>query len=132
MRLRFVSFLMLVFVSFSGHATVIKVMSYNLRYGELASLEEIAEYIKIIDPDIVALQECDMNTFREDAVHQNNKDFVKELSESTGMYGVFGKTIKFKGGLYGLGILSKFPIKRQEGYYYLNQSMNGELCWWLN
>ena len=28
------------------------------------------------------------------------------------MYGVFGKTLKFKGGLYGLGILSKFPIAK--------------------
>jgi endonuclease/exonuclease/phosphatase (EEP) superfamily protein YafD len=32
----------------------LKVLTYNLRFGELASLEELAEFIKSQDPDVVA------------------------------------------------------------------------------
>ena len=35
----------------------IKVMTYNIRFGELASLEELASHIKSFNPDFVALQE---------------------------------------------------------------------------
>ena len=41
----------------------IRVMTYNLRFGELASLEQIAEHIKAFQPDFVALQEVDSKTF---------------------------------------------------------------------
>lgn len=40
-------------------------MTYNLRFGELASLEQIAEHIKAFQPDFVALQEVDSKTYRE-------------------------------------------------------------------
>ena len=57
----------------------IRVMTYNLRFGELASLEQIAEHIKAFKPDFVALQEVDSKTFRERAPKQNGKDFITEL-----------------------------------------------------
>lgn len=40
----------------------LKVLSYNLSFGELASLEQLAKFIKSEDPDIVALQEVDVGT----------------------------------------------------------------------
>ena len=33
----------------------IKVMTYNIRFAELASLEELASHIKCFNPDFVAL-----------------------------------------------------------------------------
>ena len=100
------------------HDTIrVRVMTYNLRYGEFASLEEIAMHIKSFKPDFVALQELDCKTARTFAVHQNGKDFISELAYRSGMFGLYGKTINFAGGLYGIGILSKYP------YISMNKTM---------
>ncbi len=85
-------------------------MCYNLRFGELASLEELAGFIKSQNPDMVALQEVDVKTHRPRAPHQNGKDFITELGFRTGMLTAYAKTIPHEGGYYGIGILSKFPF----------------------
>ena len=95
----------------------LKILSYNLRFGELASLEELAEFIKKENPDVVALQEVDVRTFRDRAPKQNDKDFISELAYHTGMFGVYGKTIPYMGGYYGIGILSKYPLASVERIY---------------
>ena len=92
----------------------IRVMTYNLRFGELASLEQIAEHIKAFQPDFVALQEVDSKTYRERAPRQNGKDFITELGYRTGMYPLYGKSITYKNGYYGIGMLSKHPYFRVE------------------
>ena len=43
----------------------LKVMTYNLRFGELSSLKNIADFIVENEPDFVALQELDCMTRRE-------------------------------------------------------------------
>lgn len=90
----------------------LKVVCYNLRFGELASLEQLAEYIKSENPDIVALQEVDVKTNRERAPHQNGKDFITELGYLTGMLTAYARTINYSGGYYGIGILSKYPFEQ--------------------
>ncbi|MBC8592798.1 endonuclease/exonuclease/phosphatase family protein [Oscillospiraceae bacterium N12] len=92
----------------------IRVMTYNLRFGELASLEQIAEHIKAFQPDFVALQEVDSKTFRERTPQQNGKDFITELGYRTQMYPLYGKSISYKGGYYGIGILSRHPYFKSE------------------
>lgn len=87
----------------------IKVMTYNLRFGELASLEELAAHIKSFKPDFVALQEVDCKTNRARSPHQAGKDFIAELAYHTGMFGVYGKAIDYGGGYYGIGMLSRYP-----------------------
>ncbi|MCM1502525.1 MAG: endonuclease/exonuclease/phosphatase family protein [Bacteroidales bacterium] len=98
----------------SGTADTLTVMSYNLRFGELASMEEIGDYISAKSPDIVALQECDWATYRERAPRQNGVKFINELAHATGMFGIYGKSIDYRGGYYGIGILSRYPIIRSE------------------
>ena len=100
--------------SFAGEPLQLKVMSYNLRFGELASMESIGKYIASEAPDVVALQECDWDTSRERAPKQNGVKFVNVLAHETGMFGLYGKNIDYKGGYYGIGILSKYPIIRSE------------------
>ena len=90
--------------------TTLKVLCYNLRFGELANLKDLGTFIKSENPDIVMLQEVDIFTQREKAVHQNGKNFIAELGYYTEMMSAFGKSINYKGGYYGLGILSKYPI----------------------
>lgn len=92
----------------------LKILSYNLRFGELASLEEIAGFINSQDADLVALQEVDVLTYRERAEHQNGKNFISELAYRTRMLSAYGKTIHYKGGYYGIGVLSKYPIVKSE------------------
>lgn len=88
----------------------LRVMTYNLRFGELASMKEIADYIKSENPDIVALQEVDWKTHRERAPRQHGVAMINELAFYTGMFGLYGKSIDYSGGYYGLGILSRYPI----------------------
>ena len=90
----------------------LKIMSYNLRFGELATMKQIGEYIASEAPDIVALQECDWDTHRTRAPHQNGVKFVNELAYHSGMFGLYGKSIDYAGGYYGIGILSRYPILR--------------------
>lgn len=87
----------------------LKVMTYNLRFGQIATLEQIAEHIKSFKPDFVALEEVDCHTYRTNAVQQNGKDFISTLAYESGMFGLYGKTIDYEKGYYGIGILSKYP-----------------------
>lgn len=96
--------------AFAQQTQNLRLMTYNLRFGELASLEEIATYIKKLNPDIIALQELDSKTTRKLALKQNGKDFISELAYLTGLFGIYGKTIDYSNGYYGIGILSKYPF----------------------
>ena len=90
-----------------GHNDTIKVMTFNLHAGHDASLEQIGLLIKQYQPDFVALQEVDQNTHRANCPHQNDRDFINELAYYSGMQGLFGPTIKFSGGHYGIGLLTR-------------------------
>lgn len=97
-------------VAAMAQTTDLTVMSYNLRFGELASMQQFGEYINSCTPDLVALQECDWATLRERAPHQNGVKFINELAAETGMFAIYGKSLLYKGGYYGIGMLSKYPI----------------------
>ena len=90
-----------------GHSDTIKVMTFNLHAGHDASLEQIGLFIKQYQPDFVALQEVDQNTHRANCPHQNGRDFITELAYYSGMQGLFGPTIEFSGGHYGIGLLTR-------------------------
>jgi len=93
-----------------GKPKEIRVLSYNIQHGEgnddKLDLERTAATIVAQNPDLVAIQEVDRFAGR-----TQNIDQAARLGELTGMYSVFGKTIPFDGGEYGLVILSKYPIK---------------------
>jgi len=97
-------------ISETNQEHVLKVMSYNIRFGELASLKKLAKFIKSENPDLVALQEVDVRTYRKRAPHQNGKDFITELGYRTGMLTAYARTIDYAKGYYGIGILSKYPF----------------------
>jgi len=96
---------------------IVKVMTYNT-YGARANngtpsdLQALADIIKRVDPDLVALQEIDKGTRRSGV----DVDQAKELAALTGMNYFFVKAIDQQGGEYGDAILSKFPIKDPKGY----------------
>jgi endonuclease/exonuclease/phosphatase family metal-dependent hydrolase len=110
----------------NAQTTELNIMTFNLRFGELASMEQMAEYISSQQPDIVALQECDWKTNRERAPHQAGKAFVNELAYQTGMFGLYGKAIDYRGGYYGVGILSNYPVIKSERVFLPNPNPRNE------
>lgn len=91
----------------------ITVLSYNIHHAlgmdKVIDLQRIADIINSANPDIVALQEIDINTKRNGNVHQ-----LQELAKLTSMRFVFGKSMNWDGGEYGNGILSKLDIKKHK------------------
>ena len=90
----------------------LKVMTYNIHHcnppseGDKIDVAAIAKVIKNEKPDLVALQEVDVNTERSGkGVNQ-----AKELARLTGMNYFFSKAIDHQGGDYGVAVLSRFPI----------------------
>ena len=91
--------------------TSLKVMTYNIRHASPPSTDEIdldaiAQVINNQSPDLVAVQEVDVNTKRSGKIDQ-----AQLLAKKTGMNYFFAKAIDYQGGDYGVLILSKYPIQ---------------------
>ncbi|WEK35997.1 MAG: endonuclease/exonuclease/phosphatase family protein [Candidatus Pseudobacter hemicellulosilyticus] len=91
----------------------LRVMTYNIHHGNqpdkpkgVIDLDSIANIIRRLDPHLVALQELDSVTLRSGGVFQ-----LKALADKLGMHYYYGHAIPYEGGAYGLGILSRYPIK---------------------
>lgn len=88
---------------------IIKVLSFNILHGATTKgdfdLDAIAKVILDTDPDFVALQEVDFKTNR-----AKKYDLVTELGWRTKLAAIFAKAMKFDGGEYGEGVLSRYSI----------------------
>lgn len=107
-----------------------RVMSYNVHncigLDNVRDYNRIAEVIKQADPDVVALQELDSMTQRNNGVYA-----LKELETFTGMHGIFVSAIPFQGGSYGIGLLSKEqPLSYKK--HLCPDAKNSEPCSWPN
>lgn len=92
--------------------STIRVMSYNIHHcdppynsGSQVDLDTTAGVIAAQHPDIVALQEVDMNSNRSGNVNQ-----AKKIADKLGMYYFFAPAINIPGGQYGVAILSKYAF----------------------
>ncbi|EMB15622.1 endonuclease/exonuclease/phosphatase family protein [Rhodopirellula europaea 6C] len=94
----------------------LRVLSYNIHHGRgtdgKIDLDRLANVIRSVDPDLVAVQEVDQNTHRNGMVKQ-----VEILAARTGLHGKFAKQIDYDGGEYGQAVLSKYPIKSLEVHW---------------
>ncbi|HLU66531.1 MAG TPA: endonuclease/exonuclease/phosphatase family protein [Kofleriaceae bacterium] len=89
-----------------GGAAPLRLMSFNIKHGAVSSLEEVADVIRAEAPDIVALQEVDLDRARSGNVIQHER-----LGQLTGMASSFRDALQFDGdGQYGLAVLSRHPI----------------------
>ncbi|MBR1786012.1 MAG: endonuclease/exonuclease/phosphatase family protein [Paludibacteraceae bacterium] len=95
----------------------LRIMTFNIDYGQDTTLKALGEFIKQYDPDIVALQEVDVMTRRKNSPKTHNRNLITELAFYTQMLPVFGKAINHPtGGFYGDAILTKYDIKSVETY----------------
>jgi endonuclease/exonuclease/phosphatase family metal-dependent hydrolase len=89
----------------------LRVMAYNIHHSNpplkpgVIDIEAIANVIGSENPDLVALQEVDVNTTRSGAFNQ-----AAEIASRLNMHCFFGKAIDYQGGAYGIAILSKYPL----------------------
>lgn len=90
---------------------IIRVLSYNILHGATTKrtndLNVVADVIKTINPDIVALQEMDYKTNRADS-----RDITTGIAQKTNMISIFAKAVDFDGGEYGQAVLSKNTFLR--------------------
>jgi len=84
---------------------VIRVATYNILHAALKGLDAIADVLRAIDPDLVALQEVDRGVARSGGVDQ-----PAWLADRLGLHHAFACACPWEGGEYGLAILSRFPI----------------------
>lgn len=93
----------------------LRVLSYNIHHArgmdDKLDLPRIANVIRSVQPDVVALQEVDQNVKRSLGVDQ-----PAELARLTEMHVAFGGNIKLQGGDYGNAILSRFPIAEHQNH----------------
>ena len=84
----------------------VKIMTYNVHNGigldKVVDYERIGKRIASETPDFVAIQEVDSATMRSKGAY-----VLADIAEAAGMHYVFGPAIRFSGGKYGIGILSK-------------------------
>ena len=88
----------------------VKILSYNIKnclgMDGVTDYQRVADIIKRIDPDIVALQELDSATLRSKGVV-----VLDTLAKLTGMHQTYGASIEYQGGKYGIGMLTrKSPV----------------------
>jgi endonuclease/exonuclease/phosphatase family metal-dependent hydrolase len=88
---------------------IARVMIYNIHAGKDAKgVDNLARVAKLVDSvraDVVLLQEVDRNTAR-----SGNVDQPAELARLTGYHVVFGKSLDYQGGDYGIAIMSRWRI----------------------
>lgn len=86
-------------------------MSYNIHIGMpptkpgITDIDAIVKAIKEQDPDIIALQEVDVNTARTGKINE-----AAVIASKLNMNFFFAKAIDHDGGDYGVAILSKYPL----------------------
>lgn len=93
----------------AAEPAVIRVVSYNIRVGGMGmdgkrDLARTAAVLRALKPDIVLLQEVDLNARRSGKV-----DIAKVLADALGMRSYFAEAMPFQGGSYGCALLTRLP-----------------------
>ena len=87
----------------------LRVLSYNVKHGrgndDRVDLARAAALLRDLDPDLVVLQEIDRGVERSGRLDQ-----MAFLGEQTGLHHRFGAFMRYQGGHYGMGLLSRYPI----------------------
>lgn len=94
----------------SADSNELRVMSYNIHHANPPSragvidVDAIAAVINKEKPDVVAVQEVDVNTKR------SGLNEAALLAQKTHMNFYFARAIDYDGGQYGVLILSRYPL----------------------
>ncbi|MEP7199933.1 MAG: endonuclease/exonuclease/phosphatase family protein [Chloroflexota bacterium] len=86
-------------------------MTYNIKSGRHhpKGLDAVARVIQSLAPDVLAVQEVDEGMARTQARAQTDW-----LTRGLRMRGLFAPAMAYDGGLYGVALLSRWPIQAHE------------------
>jgi len=94
---------------------VLRVATYNIRHAEgldgKVSAEAIAEQLRLLHADVIALQEVDRYKWR-----SGFRDQAAYLARETGMHYVFAPSIRSGISAYGIALLSRYPLEAPRRY----------------
>jgi endonuclease/exonuclease/phosphatase family metal-dependent hydrolase len=82
-----------------------RIVTWNIHAARQAPLDEIADELKAMQADVIALQEVDVGVRRSGFVDQ-----PAALAAALGYHYVFAASIKWDQGDYGLAVFSRWPI----------------------
>lgn len=95
----------------AGGTDTIRILAYNIHHAEgmdgALDLARIAALIRQVDPDVATIQEVDSVTTRTGRIDQ-----AAELGRLTGMQPAFGRFMPYRGGAYGMAVLTRWPVER--------------------
>jgi endonuclease/exonuclease/phosphatase family metal-dependent hydrolase len=93
-------------VPFVRKSHTLRVLVFNIHAGKDAggrdNLVDLAQLVRTTSPDIVLLQEVDRGTNRSGKVDQ-----LRTLIEASRDEGIFGRSLDYDGGQYGIAMLSR-------------------------
>lgn len=119
-------FVLALCIAENGNAQVrLRVMTYNIRWGERADIATLSKVVRKYNPDLVALQEVDINVRHWKKTAANHVHQVSQFAQHTGMHALFGGAFHVKrypfgfgGGEFGNAILSKYSFDYTEKHTY--------------
>ncbi|MEZ5063730.1 MAG: endonuclease/exonuclease/phosphatase family protein [bacterium] len=89
----------------------LRVVTYNIRAG-LGGMNEIAEDLRALSPDLVALQEVERGIAR-----SRSQDQAGQIGAALGLESAFAGSFEVEhGGEHGIAILSRWPIAETETF----------------
>ena len=89
----------------------LRILVYNIHAGKdrggRDNIDRVAGIVRLAGSDVAFLQEVDSVTERSGWISQ-----LDTLAHATGLRGVFGRTLNYQGGGYGIATLTRLPIIR--------------------